>query len=141
MTSNKKSPSRVLLLQAFPSSDCSARVPGSKFQIDYLQSVFARGKLFHSPLALLLFFQLEMDLFGWILLLLFCDCWMGGYALHMGRRLLLDVHRAGPVLFETGYWDMMIYFWAIWAVIAIIAISMARSKNTGKGKAPRSSME
>ena len=82
-----------------------------------------------------------MDLFGWILLLLFCDYWMGGYALHMGRRLLLDVHRANPVLFETGYWDMMIYFWAIWAVIAIIAISMARSKNTGKGKASSSSME
>ena len=82
-----------------------------------------------------------MDLCGWIVLLLFCDCWMGGYALHMGRRLQLDVHRASPVLFETGYWDMMIYFWAIWAVIAIIAISMARSKNTGKGKASSSSME
>ena len=59
----------------------------------------------------------------------------------MGRRLLSDVHRASPVLFETGFWDMMIYFWAIWAVIAIIAISMARSKNTGKGKASSSSME
>ena len=82
-----------------------------------------------------------MDLFGWILLLSLCDCWMGGYALHMGRRLLLDVHRASPVLIETGYWDVIIYFWAIWAVIAIIAISMARSKNTGKGKASSSSME
>ena len=59
----------------------------------------------------------------------------------MGRRLLSDVHRTSPVLFETGYWDMMIYFWAIWAVITIIAISMARSKNTGKGKASSSSME
>ena len=59
----------------------------------------------------------------------------------MGRRLLSDIHRTSPVLFETGYWDMMIYFWAIWAVIAIIAISMARSKNTGKGKASSSSME
>ena len=45
------------------------------------------------------------------------------------------------MLFEIGFWDMMIYFWAIWAVIAIIAISMARSKNTGKGKASSSSME
>ena len=59
----------------------------------------------------------------------------------MGRRLLSDIHRTSPVLFETGYWDMMIYFWAIWVVIAIIAISMARSKNTGKGKASSSSME
>ena len=31
--------------------------------------------------------------------------------------------------------------WAICAIIAILAISMARSKNTGKGKAPSSSME
>ena len=59
----------------------------------------------------------------------------------MGRRLLSDVHRASPVLFETGFWDMMIYFWAIWAVIAIIDISMARTKNTGKGKASSSSMD
>ena len=82
-----------------------------------------------------------MDLFGWILLLLLCDCWMGGCGLQMGRKLLIDVHRASPVLIETGYWDMVLYFWAIWAVIAIIAISMARSKNTGKGKASSSSME
>ena len=33
-----------------------------------------------------------------------------------------------------------IYIWAIWAVIAVIAISMARSKNIGKGKASSSSM-
>ena len=79
-----------------------------------------------------------MDLFDWIWVILFCDCWLGVYAVNMGRRLLSDVHRASPVLFETGFWDMMIY---IWAVIAIIAISMARSKNTGKGKASSSSME
>ena len=59
----------------------------------------------------------------------------------MGRRMLIDVHRASPVLFETGFWDMMIYIWAIWAVIAIIAISMARSKNIGRGKASSSSLE
>ena len=131
----------MLLSQAFSSSNSCARVPSSEFQSDFLQSGFARGKLYHSPLALLLFSQLDMDLFGWILLLLLCDCWMGGCALHMGRKLLIDVHRASPVLIETGYWDMVIYFWAIWAVIAIIAISMARSKNTGKGKASSSSME
>ena len=131
----------MLLSQAFSSSDSCARVPSSEFQSDFLQSRFARGKLYHSPLALLLFSQLDMDLFGWILLLLLCDCWMGCCALHMGRKLLIDVHRASPVLIETGYWDMVIYFWAIWAVIAIIAISMARSKNTGKGKASSSFME
>ena len=31
--------------------------------------------------------------------------------------------------------------WVIFVVFAILAISMARSKNTGKGKAPSSSME
>ena len=59
----------------------------------------------------------------------------------MGRRLLFDVHRASLVLFERGFYDMMIYILAIWAVIAIIAISMARSKNIGRGKASSSSME
>ena len=58
----------------------------------------------------------------------------------MGRRILSDVQRTSPVLFETGFWDLMIYIWAIWAVISIIAISMARSKNIGKGKASSSSM-
>ena len=62
-------------------------------------------------------------------------------AVSMGRRILSDVHRAGPVLFETGFWDLMIYIWVIWAVVAIIAIFMARSKNIGKGKASSSSME
>ena len=58
----------------------------------------------------------------------------------MGRKMLSDVHRASPVLFETGFWDLMIYILAIWAVIAILAISMAHSKNVGKGKASSSSM-
>ena len=31
--------------------------------------------------------------------------------------------------------------WAILVIFTILAISMARSKNTGKGKAPSSSME
>ena len=93
----------MLLSQALSSSDSCARVPSSEFQSVVLQSGFARGKLYHSPLALLLFSQLDMDLFGWILLLLLCDCWMGGCALQMGRKLLIDVHRASPVLIETGY--------------------------------------
>ena len=58
----------------------------------------------------------------------------------MGRKALSDVHGASPVLFEPGFWDLVIYIWAICAIIAILAISMARSKNTGKGKASSSSM-
>ena len=34
----------------------------------------------------------------------------------------------------------MIYIWAIWAIITILAISLARSKNVRKGKASSSSM-
>ena len=34
----------------------------------------------------------------------------------------------------------MLYIWAIWAVIAILVVSMARSKNVRKGKASSSSM-
>ena len=116
---------------------------GFRFPVpDWLSAIrFESGKLYNSLLALLISSRLYMDLFGWIWLILFCDCWLGVYAVHMGRRLLSDVHRASPVLFEAGFWEMMIYVWAIWAVIAIIAISMARSKNTGKGKASSSSME
>ena len=40
-----------------------------------------------------------------------------------------------------GYWETILCIWAILAIFAILAISMARSKNTGKGKAPSSSME
>ena len=81
-----------------------------------------------------------MGLFCWIWLVLFGTWWLGVSAVSMGRKMLSDVHRASPVLFETGFWDLMIYIWAIWAVIAILAISMARSKNVGKGKASSSSM-
>ena len=79
-----------------------------------------------------------MELFCWIWLVVFCAWWLGVSAVSMGRRMLSDVYKASPVLFETGFWDLMIY---IWAVIAIISISMARSKNIGRGKASSSSME
>ena len=81
-----------------------------------------------------------MDLFCWIWLVLFCAWWLGVSAVSMGRRMLSDVHRISPVLFETGFWDLMLYIWAIWAVFAILAISMARSKNIARGKASSSSV-
>ena len=73
-------------------------------------------------------------------MVLFCAWWLGVSANSIGRKVLSDAHEVSPVLFETGFWDVMLYIWAIWAVIAIIAISMARSKNVGKGKASSSSM-
>ena len=73
-------------------------------------------------------------------MVLFCAWWLGVSDDGMGRKVLSDINGVGPVLFETGFWDLMIYIWAIWAVIAILATSMARSKNVGKGKASSSSM-
>ena len=83
-----------------------------------------------------------MDLFGWFWLVVFFSWWFGVFfADVMGRKFLFDLHGASPVLLETGFWDVVLYVWAIYAIIAILSISMARSKNTGKGKAPSSSME
>ena len=73
-------------------------------------------------------------------MVLFCAWWLGVSADSMGRKVLSDAHGVSPVLFETGFWDVMLYIWAIWAVIAILAIFMARSKNVKKGKASSSSM-
>ena len=59
----------------------------------------------------------------------------------MWRKFLSDLHGASPVLLETGFWDVVLYVWAICAIIDILAITMARSKNIRKGKAPSSSVE
>ena len=82
-----------------------------------------------------------MDLLGLFWLVVFFAWWFGVSADVMGRKYLSDLHGASPVLLETGFWDIVLYVWAICAIIAIFSISMARSKNTGKGKAPNSSME
>ena len=82
-----------------------------------------------------------MDLFGWFWLVVFFTWWFGVSTDGLGRKFLSDLHGASPVLLETGFWDIVLYVWAICAIIAILAVSMARSKNIGKGKAPSSSME
>ena len=81
-----------------------------------------------------------MDLFGWLWVVVFCTWWFGVSGDGMGRKLLSDLYGANPVLFETGFWDFIIYMWAICAIISILSVSMARSKKIGKGKAPSSSM-
>ena len=73
-------------------------------------------------------------------MVLFCTWWLGVLADGLGRKVMSDMYGDSPILFETGFWDFIIYIWAIWAVISILAISMARSKNIGKGKASSSSM-
>ena len=73
--------------------------------------------------------------------MVFVTWWFGVSPDGMGRKFLSDLHGASPVLLEIGFWDIMLYVWAICAIIAILTISMERSKNIGKGKAPSSSME
>ena len=82
-----------------------------------------------------------MDMFGWFWLVVFFTWRFGVSADVMRRKFLSDLYGASPVLLETGFWDNVLYVWVICAIIVILAISMARSKNTGKGKAPSSSME
>ena len=82
-----------------------------------------------------------MDLFGWFWLVVFFTRWFGVSADGMGRKFLSDLHEASPVLLETVFWNIVLYVWVICAIITILAVSMARSKNIGKGKAPSSSME
>ena len=82
-----------------------------------------------------------MDLCGWFWLVVFCTWWFGVSVDGMGRKFLSDLHGASPVFLEMGFWDFVLYVWAICAIISILAISMARSKNIGRGKAPSSSME
>ena len=59
----------------------------------------------------------------------------------MGRKILTYLKGVGPILLEMGCWETIVCVWAILVIFAILAISMARSKTTGKGKAPSSSME
>ena len=82
-----------------------------------------------------------MDSFCRLGLVVLCSLWIRALAVGIGRKLLSDLHEAIPVLMEIGHWDIVLYVWAVFAIFSILSISMARSKNTGKGKAPSSSME
>ena len=59
----------------------------------------------------------------------------------MGRKVLNDLEKVSPILLEIGCWETFVCAWTVLAIFAILAISMARSKNTGKGKATSSSIE
>ena len=79
---------------------------------------------------------------GWVVWIRgFCSLWIRASTVGMGRKFLFDLHGASPVLMEIGYWDASLCVWAVFAIFSILAISMARSKDTGKGKAPSSSIE
>ena len=52
-----------------------------------------------------------------------------------------DLERVSPLLLEMGCWETFVLVWTTLTIFAILVISLARSKNTGKGKATNSSME
>ena len=60
---------------------------------------------------------------------------------NMERKVLNDLERVSPILLEMGCWETFVCVWVILTIFVILAISMARSKNTEKGKATSSFME
>ena len=84
----------------------------------------------------------NMDLVGWLWLVVMCSWLLRASAANgMGRKMLTELHGASPILLEMGCWETILCIWDILAIFAIFVISMARLKNTEKGKAPSSSME
>ena len=59
----------------------------------------------------------------------------------MVRKVLNDLERVSPIVLEMGCWETFVCVWVVLVIFTIVAISLARSKNTGKGKATSSSME
>ena len=59
----------------------------------------------------------------------------------VGRKFLRDMGKGSPVLDEMGLWECFLCVWAILVVLSLNVVFMARTKNTGKGKASSSSME
>ena len=83
-----------------------------------------------------------MDSFCWLGLVVFCSWWLrASFTVGIERKFLSELNEASPILMEMGYWDIVLCAWVVFAVFSILYISMARSKNVGKGKAPSSSME
>ena len=83
-----------------------------------------------------------MDLFGCLgLVVLYSWVFRATAVDGMGRKILTELHGGNLILLEMGCWEIVLCIWSIFAIFAIFSISMARSKNTGKGKAPSASME
>ena len=88
-----------------------------------------------------IFHCVSMDLFGLLGLVVLCAWCIRTSADVMGRKFLTKLNGASSILMEMGCWDIVLCVWAVFSIFSILAISMARSKNIGKGKAPSSSME
>ena len=84
----------------------------------------------------------NMDFVGWLWLVVQCSWLLRVSAADgIGRKMLTKLQGISPILLEMGCWETIVCVWAILAIFSILVISMARSKNTGKGKALSSFME
>ena len=90
----------------------------------------------------MIFHCVGMDCVGWLWVVVLCS-WLvrASVTSGMGRKFLNDLERVSPILLEMGCWENFVCVWTILAIFSILAISMARSKNTRKEKATSSSME
>ena len=88
-----------------------------------------------------IFHCVSLDSFGWLGLVVLCSWWIRASTDGMGRKFLSELNGASPILMEMGCWDIVLCVWVVFAIFSILAISMERLKNIGKGKAPSSSME
>ena len=69
----------------------------------------------------------NMDLFGWLGLVVLCSWLLRAFAADgMRRKMLTELHGASPILLEMGCWEINLCIWAIFSIFAIFAISMAR---------------
>ena len=59
----------------------------------------------------------------------------------VGWIFLKDMEKRSPMLIEMGLWDCFMCVWEILAVLSLIVVSMARTKNIGKGKVASSSVD
>ena len=79
------------------------------------------------------FHCVNMDCVGWLLLVVLCSRLIRASAANgMGRKVLADLEKVSPILLEMDCWETVVCVWAILTIFAILAISMARSKNIGK---------
>ena len=88
------------------------------------------------------FHSVHMDFVGCLWLVVLCS-WLirPSAADSMGRKILTDLKGVISILLEMGCWETIVCVSPTLAIFTILAISMARSKNSGKGKATSSSME
>ena len=74
-----------------------------------------------------------------VVLFVYLDCVVATKV--VGQKFLRDMGKGSLVLVEIGLWECFLCVWAILAVLSLLVVSMARTKNIGKGKAASSSVE